>query len=54
MAGEKDIQTDGLARLETAQSVVTIPPDIFEKLYLQPQMAVKGDLRKTFANPTPV
>ncbi|EME82292.1 uncharacterized protein MYCFIDRAFT_40412 [Pseudocercospora fijiensis CIRAD86] len=54
MAGEKEIQTDGFARLETAQSVVTIPPDVFEKLYLQPQMPVKGELRKTFANPTPV
>jgi len=27
---------------------------LFEKLYLSPQTQVKGDLRKTFANPTPI
>jgi hypothetical protein len=31
-----------------------ISPELFEKLYLSPQNAVKGDLRKTFGNPTPV
>ena len=40
-------------RLQTARSV-SIPPELFEKLYLSPQNAVKGELRKTFANPTPV
>lgn len=29
-------------------------PELFEKLYLQPINNVKGDLRKTFANPTPL
>lgn len=28
--------------------------ELFEKLYLTPQKTVKGDLRGTFANPTPV
>lgn len=28
--------------------------ELFEKLYLTPQKAVKGDLRGTFGNPTPV
>lgn len=29
-------------------------PALFEKLYLQPHVNVKGDLRKTFGNPTPL
>jgi succinate-acetate transporter protein len=33
---------------------VTISNDMFEKLYLNPQNKVSGDLRKTFANPTPL
>lgn len=28
--------------------------ELFEKLYLTPQKTVKGDLRGTFGNPTPV
>ena len=35
-------------------NTMTIPPELFEKLYLQPKTAVKGDLRKKFANPTPL
>jgi len=42
-----------LRRIRTAGSI-SISPDLFEKLYLSPQNAVKGDLRKTFGNPTPV
>lgn len=30
------------------------PAQLFEKLYLSPQNQVKGELRKTFANPTPI
>jgi len=33
---------------------LSISPELFEKLYLSPQNAVKGDLRKTFGNPTPL
>jgi hypothetical protein len=33
---------------------INIPKELFEKLYLSPQTAVKGDLRKTFGNPTPL
>ncbi|USW58086.1 Putative acetate transporter GPR1/FUN34/SatP family [Septoria linicola] len=29
-------------------------PELFERLYLQPPSKVKGDLRKTFGNPTPL
>lgn len=33
---------------------VSISAELFEKLYLSPKTAVKGDLRATFGNPTPV
>jgi len=33
---------------------LSISPEVFEKLYLSPENAVAGDLRKTFGNPTPV
>ncbi|KAH9838167.1 membrane protein [Teratosphaeria destructans] len=52
-----DIDADGhsngapLKRLDTA---ATIPPEVFERLFLQPQNSVAGQLRKTFANPTPI
>lgn len=44
---------DALRRIRTAGSI-SISPELFEKIYLSPQTAVKGDLRKTFGNPTPV
>lgn len=42
-----------LRRIRTAGSI-SISPELFEKIYLSPQNVVKGDLRKTFGNPTPV
>ncbi|MCJ1478232.1 hypothetical protein MMC13_006909 [Lambiella insularis] len=42
-----------LQKIKTAQSV-NMSPELFEKLYLNPQTPVKGDYRKTFANPTPI
>jgi uncharacterized protein len=42
-----------LKRIRTAGSI-SISPELFEKIYLSPLNAVKGDLRKTFGNPTPV
>lgn len=42
-----------LKRIRTAGSI-SISPELFEKIYLSPQNVVKGDLRKTFGNPTPV
>lgn len=44
---------DALTRLRTAGSV-NISPELFEKLYLSPESRVKGELRKTFGNPTPI
>ncbi|EKD15438.1 uncharacterized protein L3040_001810 [Drepanopeziza brunnea f. sp. 'multigermtubi'] len=46
-------QGDALHRIGTAGSI-SISAELFEKIYLSPQNAVKGDLRKTFGNPTPV
>jgi len=42
-----------LSRIRTAGSI-SMPPDLFEKIYLSPENRVKGDLRKTFANTTPL
>ncbi|OAL37045.1 hypothetical protein AYO20_03814 [Fonsecaea nubica] len=42
-----------LGRTDTIQSI-NLSMEMFEKLYLSPQNRVKGDLRKTFANPTPL
>ncbi|KAB8292522.1 hypothetical protein EYC80_008232 [Monilinia laxa] len=43
---------EALKRFKTDGSL-SISPELFEKIYLS-QNAVKGDLRKTFGNPTPV
>jgi hypothetical protein len=32
----------------------TISTELFEKLYLSPKVSVQGQLRQTFANPTPL
>lgn len=42
-----------LRKIQTAGSI-SISPELFEKIYLSPQNRVKGDIRKTFGNPTPV
>ena len=52
-SGYDNDSNDPLTRLKTAGSV-NIPPELFEKLYLSPENRVKGDLRKTFGNPTPM
>ncbi|KAL8841803.1 MAG: hypothetical protein Q9176_002990 [Flavoplaca citrina] len=44
---------EALKQIKTANTV-SISPELFEKLYLTPQKAVKGDLRGTFGNPTPI
>jgi uncharacterized protein len=44
---------DTLQRLRTAGSI-TLSPEMFEQLYLAPQNKVKGELRRTFGNPTPI
>lgn len=44
---------ENLATLRSVASI-SMSPEMFEKLYLSPPNAVKGDLRKTFGNPTPM
>ena len=42
-----------MKRMQSAGQL-TISPELFEKLYLQPQTPVKGDIRKIVGNPTPL
>lgn len=44
---------DHLSRIQTSGSI-NLSMEMFEKLYLAPQKRVSGDLRKRFANPTPL
>jgi len=44
---------EALSRIRTANSIA-ISPELFEKLYLSPENKVKGELRRTFGNPTPL
>jgi uncharacterized protein len=48
-----DAVESDLQKMDTAGSVL-MTKELFEKLYLSPQTAVAGDLRKRFANPTPL
>ncbi|KAI0158044.1 GPR1/FUN34/yaaH family-domain-containing protein [Hypoxylon sp. FL1284] len=41
----------GLHRTDTT---VTMPPELFEKLYLTPKVPHRGDYNSRFANPTPL
>jgi len=50
--GDMDNET-ALKKIRTAGSV-SISPETFEALFLSPQNRIKGDLRKTFGNPTPI
>lgn len=51
--GHNEPLHDTLERLRTTQSVV-LSPEMFERLYLQPKPNVKGELVRTFGNPTPL
>ncbi|KAA6406811.1 MAG: hypothetical protein FRX48_09535 [Lasallia pustulata] len=51
--GADESSDNAFRRIRTAHSV-SISPELFEKMYLNPQKEVKGDLRKTFGNPTPL
>jgi len=44
---------NALRKIQTSGSI-SISPELFEKIYLSPQNKVSGELRKTFANPTPL
>lgn len=51
-------KTDSIDHEEQLRNVLTntmsISPELFERVYLSPKNKVSGDLRKTFANPTPL
>lgn len=53
-----DLPTDtnrdeALERIRATGSL-SISPELFEKIYLSPKNAVKGDLRSILGNPTPL
>lgn len=50
--GEEERMAD-LNKFRSAASI-SISPELLEKLYLSPPNKVKGQLRKTFGNPTPM
>jgi hypothetical protein len=50
---EKMSPEDALKHIQRTGSI-SMSPELFEKFYLSPQNKVSGDLRKTFANPTPL
>lgn len=51
-----DLEMGRVEALETVRSAASISmsPELFEKLYLSPPNKVKGHLRETFGNPTPM
>ncbi|CCX10919.1 Similar to Protein alcS; acc. no. Q24JP1 [Pyronema omphalodes CBS 100304] len=51
--GTGGVQSDVVVDLSRVGTVV-LTPELFEKLYLTPQTPVKGQLRNTFGNPTPL
>jgi succinate-acetate transporter protein len=44
---------EAMQKIRTANSI-SISPELFEKMYLNPHNEVKGGLRATFGNPTPL
>jgi hypothetical protein len=49
----KKVETEEELRNHLSQTV-TMSPALYESIYLSPKNQVAGDLRKTFANPTPL
>lgn len=58
MAAQQDVKDfeirDGSSMRARSGGNISMPPELFEKLYLQPQVPVAGDIRQKFANPTPL
>ena len=51
--GPNEDSATALEKIRTAGSI-SISPELFEKIYLSPKNTVKGDIRQTFGNPTPM
>lgn len=50
---KEQLPLQSMPALEATKSI-TMSNEMFEKLYLDPPNKVSGDLRRTFANPTPL
>ena len=50
----KDVHHETARRQIQRAGSIALIPELFEKIYLTPQNTVKGDLRKTFGNLTPL
>lgn len=50
----RDYDSDNEKNNLTKTKSLEISPEMFEAMYLAPKTEVKGDLRKTFGNPTPL
>ena len=50
---EADSRDSAIQRIKTAETI-SMSPELFERLYLTPQTAAKGDLRLTWGNPSPL
>ena len=50
---EGDPRDSAIRRIKTADTI-SMSPELFERLYLTPQTAAKGDLRLTWGNPSPL
>jgi hypothetical protein len=50
---DSEDRENALRKIHTS-GALSISPELFEKIYLSPQNRVSGDLRGTFANPTPL
>ncbi|PHH85877.1 hypothetical protein CDD83_11043 [Cordyceps sp. RAO-2017] len=51
--GTEEERLEALNKFRTATSV-SMSPELFEKLYLSPKNHIKGELRQTFGNPSPI
>ncbi|KAK0383850.1 hypothetical protein NLU13_9761 [Sarocladium strictum] len=51
---DRSILPDEMAEATRQTTNMTIPAALFEQLYLAPKTQVKGHLRETFGNPTPI
>ncbi|OTB01700.1 hypothetical protein M426DRAFT_265605 [Hypoxylon sp. CI-4A] len=54
MAARKVETHDEEKGLNRSETTVTMPPELFEKLYLTPKVPIAGDYNRRFANPTPL
>lgn len=54
MSDKDELTRDEILQKIQTSSSIPISPELFEQLYLAPKTNVKGQLRQTFGNPTPI